>query len=175
MDGLFYWEGASMWSLETPWSELVLRAVIVFVFCFIVLRIWGRKHLTELSPFDFLLLLILAESVESSLMGEEKSVVGGMLTFGTLVLLNTLLNKVSFRFKKVEKIVEGEPDVLIKDGKVDEALLKKIQITQQELHEALREQGVLSVDEVKRGTLETNGKISIIKKEEGKPLKRTFH
>lgn len=164
-----------MWNLESEWQELVLRASAIFVFLFIVFRIWGKKHFGELTPFDFLLLLIMSEAVQNALIDDDKSVPAGFITVGTLMFLNIVLNKLVFHSRTAEKIIEGSPKVLIKDGRLNQKLMHKETITDRELHEALRMQGVMDVDEVFQATLEANGSISVVKKKDEPFMKRLFH
>jgi uncharacterized membrane protein YcaP (DUF421 family) len=155
-----------MWSMKVDILELIFRAAAVFTFLFIIFRLWGKKHFGQLTPFDFVLLLIISESVQNAIIGDDKSLPGGVITSSTMMLLNIILNKISSRSEKAERIIDGVPKVLVKDGKVDELMKKRETITDQELHEALRKQGVLDVDDVGLATIETNGEISVIKKED---------
>lgn len=161
-----------MWQLDTEWYELVLRALAVFSFLFIVMRLWGKKHFGEFTPFDFILLLIMSEAVQNALVENDKGVPAAFITIGTLVAMNIFLNKLTFYFRKAERIIDGTPEVLIKNGKINREMLNKQTITDQELHEALRMEGVLDVDEVFLAMMETNGKISVIKKKDEGFLKR---
>ena len=164
-----------MWSLETEWQELVFRAASIFAFLFIVFRFWGKKHFGELTPFDLILLLIMSEAVQNALIDDDKGVPAAFITIGTLVLLNIMMNKLAFHSRKAEKIIEGVPKILIKNGKLDQKLMNQETITDQELHEALRMQGVIAVDEVFQATLEANGSISVVKKKDESIIKRIFH
>lgn len=153
-----------MWSLTIEWQELILRSLCVFVFLFITFRIWGKKHFGELAPFDFLLLLIISESVQNALVVDDNSLTASFITILTLVLLNVFLGKVTFHSKKLEQLVDGEPSILIKNGKIIEDVRIKQTLTMQEVHQALRMEGVLKTEDVELATIETNGKISIVKK-----------
>lgn len=152
-----------MWTLTTPWYELVIRGTCIYFFMFVVLKIWGKKHLGEMAIFDFILLLFISEAVQNSLVDDDKSIVGGMIVILTFLSLNTLMNKLSYRFHSVEKFIDGEPTIIIKDGVINNSVLKKEQITQQELYEALRQEGVAEIKDVKQATLETNGHLSVVK------------
>lgn len=152
-----------MWTLTTPWYELVIRGTCIYFFMFVVLKIWGKKHLGEMAIFDFILLLFISEAVQNSLVDNDKSIVGGMIVILTFLSWNTLMNKLSYRFHSVEKFIDGEPTIVIKDGVVNNSVLKKEQITQQELYEALRQEGVAEIKDVKQATLETNGHLSVVK------------
>lgn len=155
-----------MWSLENNWFEIVLRGFFLFTFLFVTFRIWGKKHFSELSPFDFLLLLIISEAVQNALLNDDHSLSASFISVGTLVLLNALMGKMAFHFPQVEKIIDGTPKALVKNGKINEFIRKKLTITYCELYEALRLKGVKDIREVDLAMMETNGKISVIKKEE---------
>lgn len=152
-----------MWEINTSITELIIRASSVFAFLFLICRIWGRKHLGQLSPFDFILMLIISECFQSALQGEEKSITGEMVALTTLIALNIILSKTTFWSKTIEKIIDGEPKILILDGVVDEKLRKKESISYQDLYAALRLEGAGTIEGIKQATIETNGRISVIK------------
>lgn len=151
-----------MWDLDTPWYELFARGTAIFFFMFIVMKIWGKKHLGEMSSFDFILLLFISEAVQNSLVDDDKSIPGGMIVIATFLFWNSLLNKLTFRFRTLEKLLDGTPRVLVKNGKIDPVALKKEQITEQELFEAMRNEGVDELKKVKQATIETNGHLSVV-------------
>lgn len=151
-----------MWTLETPWYELVIRGTVIYFFMFILMRIWGKKHLSEVTTFDFILLLFISEAVQNSLVDDDHSLPGGMIVITTFLVWSTVLNKLTFRSRKLEVIIDGTPKIIVKDGKVQEDVIKKEEITEQELLEALRENGVLELKDVKQATIETNGHISVV-------------
>lgn len=155
-----------MWSLYRDWYEIVFRAFLVFTFLFITFRFWGKKHFGELSPFDFLILLIISEAVQNGLIADEKSLSASFISVFTLVSMNAVMGKLAFHSSKLEKIIDGEAKIIIKDGKINEELRKKETLTHNELKEALRMKGVNNYDDVAIGTIETNGKITVIKKED---------
>jgi uncharacterized membrane protein YcaP (DUF421 family) len=153
-----------MWTLTTPWYELVGRGFFIYVFMFILMRVWGRKHIGEMTAFDFILLLFMSEAVQNSLVDDDKSLFGGMIVVLTFVLLNTAINKLSYRFRWLEKVFEGTPKVLIRNGVIDRQELDHQKMTESELMEGLRLEGIEKVKDVKRATLESNGHISVIEK-----------
>lgn len=155
-----------MWTLKMDWVEIVFRAAIVFVFLLITFRIWGKKHFAELAPFDFLLLLIISEAVQNALIDTDDSLPASFISILTLILLNVFLGKLTFHSSLAERIIEGRPKTLIEKGRIDEVLRRKETISMQELYEAIRMKGVLEIDDVYLATIETNGKISIIRKED---------
>ncbi len=155
-----------MWSSETPVTELLIRAGAIFVFAMVIMRIWGKKHLSELNPFDLVIMLVMSESLQNALVGDDKSIFGGMISMTTLILLNVALNKSLYYFRPAERVIEGTPRIIIKGGEIDHKMLKLESMTMQDLHSALRQQGVMEAEEVEWGIMETNGKFSVIKKHE---------
>lgn len=155
-----------MWSMTTPEIEIIIRSASIFVFAMVVMRVWGKKHLSELNPFDLILMLIMSESLQNALVDDEKSITGGILSMGTLIILNVIVNRITFSSHKAEKFIDGTPKVLIKGGELDHKMLKQEKMTMQELHAALRQQGVMEPGDVEWGIIEPNGKFSVIKKQE---------
>lgn len=149
-------------SLKVPWWELVVRAVVVYGVLLTMLRLTGKRQVGQLSPFDLVLLLILANAVQNSMNAGDESLVGGLVSAATLVLLNFLVGFVTFRSKKLANIVEGTPRVLVHNGKLLEGSLEFAQIDRHELNAALRAAGVSHVGEVAVAMLENNGHVSVI-------------
>lgn len=154
-----------MWELTAPLSELIIRASVVYFVLFTMFKVWGKKHLSEMSPFDFIILLIMSEALQNSLISNESSITGGLIVVLTLMLLASFFGFLSFYSRKAEKILEGSPKVLIRNGKLMEDVLHNEKITIAELLESIRENGVLYLKDVALAMLEANGKISVIKKE----------
>jgi uncharacterized membrane protein YcaP (DUF421 family) len=153
-----------MWELSKPWWEFVARAAIIYVVVLILLRVGGKKQIGEMSPMDLVLLLILSETVQNAMNAGDESVTGGVLLASTLVGLSVATDRLSFKFKKFEKLLEGEPKVLVHNGKINKKNLDSEKITHRELAESLRQSEVLDISEVRYAILETDGKISVIKK-----------
>lgn len=151
-----------MFTLEYPWWEIIVRAVSVFIFVFLLFRIIGKKQLGEMSPFDFVLLLIVSESVNGALIGQDSSLVGGWISATTLIGLSYLIDTLVFKSRKIEKLVEGEPVFVIKNGQVIQKALDEAKITSRELLKSLRENNIENVSDVKFAVLETNGNITAI-------------
>src|SRR5438552_13275520 len=104
---------ARMWQLSIPWWELILRAVIVYAFLLILLRLSGKRQVGQLAPFDLVLLLVLSNSVQNSMNGGDNSLLAGLISAGALVLMNYLVGLATYRSKRLEALIEGRPDVLI--------------------------------------------------------------
>lgn len=153
-----------MFTLAVPWWELVLRALIVFSFLLIALRATGKRHMGQLAPFDLVLLLILSNAVQNSMNAGDNSLLGGLISAATLLLLDYIFGWITFKNKKASRIIEGQPQILVHNGKVFEKALTYEKMTREELETAIRKEGLKSVLEVEYAILENNGGISIIPK-----------
>jgi uncharacterized membrane protein YcaP (DUF421 family) len=153
-----------MWNLAVPWWELILRGLIVYVFLLCLLRITGKRQVGQLAPFDLVLLLVLSHAVQNSMNGGDNSLVGGLISATTLVVLNYLIGLAAYRSKKMERLIEGRPQVLIHNGTLFEDVMAKAQVTHHELETALRQAGCASISDVHFGMLENNGSISVTRR-----------
>ena len=151
-----------MWTMAIPVWELVLRGVLVYGFLLLLLRLTGKRQVGQLAPFDLVLLLVLSNAVQNSMNGGDNSLVGGLISATTLVLLNLVIGYATYRSKKLEGIVEGHPQVLIHNGKVFDHVVASAQLTHHELNAALRQGGCTCPEEVHLAILENNGSISVI-------------
>ena len=156
-----------MFQLSLPWWEYIVRAVVVYLFLLLGLRITGKRQISQFSSFDFILLLILSNSVQNSMNGGDNSLTGGLLLALVLIGLNWLLGIIVFKIRKVESFIQGKPEVLIHNGKIFEETMKKEKITHDEIYSVLRKNGLDKITEVKFLILETNGEMSVIKKDIG--------
>jgi uncharacterized membrane protein YcaP (DUF421 family) len=153
-----------MFNMAVPWWELILRSAVVYGFLLILLRLTGKRQVGQLAPFDLVLLLVLSNAVQNSMNAGDNSLIGGLLSAATLVLLNFVVGYATYRVKGLESLVEGRPQILIHNGKLFEDVVKKAHLTQHELHAALRRQGCMCVDEVRSAILENNGDITVVPK-----------
>ncbi len=144
--------------------EVVGRVVLVYVFLLIMVRVAGKREIGELSPLDFLAMLLLSETVSPALTAGDTSLPAAFAAAGTLVGLTTLVGWLSYRFRSFERLVDGTPRVVIDDGRIDEAVCRSERISPQELASALRKEGVGRLDAVQCATLEPNGRITVIRK-----------
>lgn len=157
MDGAF--------DLAMPWWQFVLRAAAVYIVLLVLIRLSGKRTMGQFTPFDMLLIVLLGNAVQNSLLGKDTSLVGGILLATTLIALNWLLGFVTARSRHAERMIEGEPVVLARKGKLYEAALKRELVSRADFYEAMREQGCTDIAEVKLALLETNGQISIVAKD----------
>ncbi len=127
-----------MWNLSLPWWEFVARALLVYGFLLIILRLTGKRQIGQMSPFDLVLLLVLSNAVQNSMNGGDNTVLGGMILATTLVLLNSVLGVLTFRYPLAQRLVEGEPEILIFKGKFVKQALEKEELTKDEIEGAMR-------------------------------------
>jgi uncharacterized membrane protein YcaP (DUF421 family) len=150
-----------MFNLAIPWFEFIIRGVIVYVFLLLLLRLTGKRQVGQLAPFDLVLLLVLSNAVQNSMNGGDNSLVGGLISAATLVVLNYAIGLSTDKNKKLEALVEGRPHVLIHNGRLFEDVLERSQMTHHELTAALRQAGCTCAEEVHSAILENNGSISV--------------
>ena len=151
-----------MWNPSVQTWELVIRAVVVYAFLLVLLRLTGTRQVGQLAPFDLVLLLVLSNAVQNSMNAGDNSLTGGLVSAATLVALNYLLGVLTQRNKRLEALVEGHAEVLIHNGKVVERVMDRVQLTHHELMAAVRQGGCASMDEVHLAVIENNGTISVI-------------
>jgi uncharacterized membrane protein YcaP (DUF421 family) len=144
--------------------DLVLRAVAVFVFIFLLTRIIGKRELSSLEPFDLILLIVLGDAVQQGLTQDDYSVTGAIIAVSTLALLQVFTSYLSFRVPFIRPVLEGEPTIIVQDGKPIERNLKRERLTVEEVAGEARQQQIASLDDVQWAVLETNGSISFIEK-----------
>lgn len=150
-----------MFHLALPWFEFVLRGAIVYGFLLVLLRLTGQRQVGQLAPFDLVLLLVLSNAVQNSMNGGDNSLVGGLISATTLVLLNWVVGFGTFRSKRAEALIEGRPQVLVHNGRLFEDVMTRAQLTHHELNAALRRAGCAFVEDVHSAILENNGSISV--------------
>jgi len=144
-------------------GEHLVRGVVVYFSLFALLRVIGKKHVGELAPFDLLVLLILSETVQNALVGDDKSLPGGLVSAATLVGLAYIMSFIAWRSKKVGRWLEGTPKILVRHGSVCRDTLDKERVSLSELVEALRQEGASNITGVRAAVLENDGKITIIR------------
>jgi uncharacterized membrane protein YcaP (DUF421 family) len=144
--------------------ELIARATVVYFALFFLLRFVGKKHVGQLSPFDLVILLIISETVDASLIGDDNSLTGGLISATTLIAIVQLIGYFTWQNKPTERRIEGLPRILVRNGKVDNKVMADEQVTRSELIEALRREGCSSLLSVRFAVLENDGSISIGKR-----------
>jgi uncharacterized membrane protein YcaP (DUF421 family) len=153
---------SNLFDMGEPWPEKVIRSVAVYLFLFIALRLAGKRELGNVSTGDLIVVLLLANTVQNAIIGDETSLVGGLAGAVILIALNKAIVAASYHNRRFRRMVDGIPVELVVDGEVDEAALSREKVTLDELAMAVREQSVAGFENVKRAVLETNGMISVI-------------
>ena len=144
--------------------DIVIRAAIAFSFVFLLTRVVGRRELSSLEPFDLIMLIMMGDLVQQGVTQSDYSVTGIFLAAGTLALMTVLVSYLRFRFKRLRPILDGEPLVILQDGKPIDANLRRERLTLEEVAQEARIQQIASLDEVEWAVLERTGQISFIKK-----------
>ena len=142
--------------------DLVLRATIIYVFLFALMRLIGRRELSQLQPFDVLLLVVLGDLITQGALQSDMSLTGAMLASGTFALLTVATSFLAYRFRRLRPVLEGEPLVVVVDGKVVEQNLARERLTIDDIQEEARANGIASLNDVRWAVLETTGRISFI-------------
>ena len=145
--------------------DIVIRAIVAFIFVFLLTRAVGRRELSSLEPFDLILLITIGDLMQQGVTQNDFSVTGMMLAVGTIALLTVLVSYLSWRFRSLRPVFEGEPLILVENGSFVDGNLARNRITREEVAGAARLQSIASIDDVRWAVLETNGQISFIKNE----------
>jgi uncharacterized membrane protein YcaP (DUF421 family) len=153
--------------------DIVLRSVAVYLFMVIALRIFGKKELSQLNTADIILILLISNSVQNAMVGSNSSLLGGITAAVALFIINFLFKKVMLNSKFIKGLMQDKPEILIHDGKIDFKALAKLDISSDELQEAMREHGVEFYKDVKLAMFEIDGNISVISGDTH--LKQTKH
>jgi uncharacterized membrane protein YcaP (DUF421 family) len=149
--------------------QIVLRTGVIYLLVLIGVRLSGKREVGQMTPFDLTLLLLLSNSVQNAMTGPDTSLLGGAVAASTLLILNYLVGNVAGGSRRFRKLVEGEPSLLVHDGKPIEEHMAREHVSMDELHRALREHGINSCDQVALAVLEVDGSISCLKYDEIKP------
>jgi uncharacterized membrane protein YcaP (DUF421 family) len=153
-----------MFALSLPVAEKILRPIIVYVFLIGGLRLAGKREMAQLNPFDLVVLLMLSNTVQNAIIGEDNSITGGMIGAATLLIVNHALVRYLYGHQALERLVEGDPDVLIDNGVIQMKALERELITVLALEAAAHKEGFASLDDVDRAILEPGGGICFIAK-----------
>jgi uncharacterized membrane protein YcaP (DUF421 family) len=142
--------------------DLVLRAAVVFFFVYLVTRVVGRRQLSELEPFDFILLVVVGDLVQQGVTQSDQSVTGALIVISTIALLSVFVSWISYRWRRIRIVTEGEPIVLVEDGRVIERNMARERITIEDVEEEARKAQITSVADLQWAILERDGHISCI-------------
>jgi uncharacterized membrane protein YcaP (DUF421 family) len=151
---------------KVPLLEIVLRVLLVYLFLLVMMRLFGKKEIGRWTPMEFLGMLLLARTVGPSLTGGDSSLPVAAVAATTLLGITFFLDYAVHRSRRLEKLIEGKPEVLIEDGHVSARVMKAEMLTEQQLMGALRREHLQSPEEVERAYIEPDGKITVIPKKE---------
>ncbi|PYT65789.1 MAG: DUF421 domain-containing protein [Acidobacteria bacterium] len=153
-----------MFVLGIPLLEKILRPIVIYAFLVISLRLSGKRELVQLNPFDLVVLLTLSNTVQNAIIGDDNTVLGGIIGATSLLATNYLVVRFLYDHRKLDQMVEGRADVLIENGKVRTQHLRKELITMPQLQAAAHKQGFSSLSEVEQCILEPGGTLTFLGK-----------
>lgn len=145
-----------------PLLFVVVRSAIIYFFIIFAIRIFGKRELSQLSVVDLVFILLISNSVQNAMVGPSTSLMGGILAAGTLFVVNFILEEFLYKSKSFSKFIQGEPLLLIYEGKIIQDHLKKAKISNEELEATVREHGVKDFSDVNLAVLERDGNISVL-------------
>lgn len=160
-------ELAALFSFSLSPLEIFIRGSAVYWFLFLLFRFVLRRDVGSIAIADMLLLVMIADAAQNAMAGEYRSIADGCLLVATLAMWNYLLDWLSFHFRAIRRLVEPQPLLLIRDGQLQRANMRRELVTREELESKLREQGVVELRRVRRAFLENDGEISLLVDEEG--------
>jgi len=159
----------SLFAPEIGIWEKVLRSVVVYLFMLLAFRFTGKRQVGQLTPFDLVVLLIISNVVQNAVIGPDNSLGGGLLGAAVILGLNYVVVELTFRSKRLRRLIEATPTLLIHNGHILYANLRKERVTLDDLHAALRRNGIADAEHVRVAVLEENGGISVIPHAAGGP------
>ena len=157
-----------------PILDIVLRSAVVYVVIMLGLRVLGKKHVGQLSIIDLVLILLISNAVQNAMVGEDTTLLGGIIAAVTLIILNLFFSFIAYRSRKIDEIIEGTPTLLIHNGQMIKKHLEQENISVEELERVIREHGIEKISEVKTAIMELDGTISVISKVENEKRIETF-
>ena len=160
MDKLWH----DMFVLGLPLVEKILRPVLVYFFLLIGLRLAGKRELAQLNPFDFIVLMTLSNTVQNAIIGDDNTLIGGMIGAAALLAINYTVIRLVRSSRRLQRLLEGRADVLVKNGHIQKDHLDREMITKAELVAAAHKQGIASLKDIDYCVLEPTGTISFIQK-----------
>ena len=156
-----FWHSATLHdmfaALNVPIVEKMLRPIVIYFFLVVALRIFGKRELTNINPFDFVVLLMLSNTVQNAIIGDDNSVSGGLIGAVTLLATNYLVVRFIFKHRRLDQLVEGNPTTLVENGKICKEGLAKELLTEAELLTVAHRQGFGSIEEIEHCVLEPGG------------------
>jgi uncharacterized membrane protein YcaP (DUF421 family) len=146
--------------------DLVIRTAVVFLVILVMTRAVGRRELSSMEPFDLILLVVIGDLVQQGVTQSDYSLTGAVTVISTMAVLSLITAYLSFRFKRLRPLLEGEPVLLVLDGRVLERNLRRQRMTREELASEARMQSISSLSEIRYAVLESNGRVSFLKRDQ---------
>jgi len=143
--------------------DIVVRSTVMFAAIFLLLRLLGKREIAEMTPFDMVLLIVMGDLIQQGVTHNDFSLTGAVLAISTFAFWSLVLNWLSFRFRWAEKLLDGKPSVIIRDGTVLKENLARTRITRSEIESEMRLAGISRMSDVAWAILEPDGKISFIR------------
>jgi uncharacterized membrane protein YcaP (DUF421 family) len=162
----------AMFALGPSVAEKMLRPVVVYVFLVILLRIFGKRELAQLNPFDLVVLLSLSNTVQNAIIGDDNSVTGGLVGAFALCAINYVVVRFLFKHRRLDQLIEGSPTVLVENGQLVRRGMAEELLTEADLVTIAHRQGFASIDEIERCVLEPGGTFFIQGKKPHGPARR---
>lgn len=150
--------------------DIVLRAMVMFVFLFGLLRLMGKRELGQMTPFELVVIIVMGDLIQQAVTQADTSLTGAILAVGTFAFLAILLSWISWRFPATQRLLEGEPRVIVRNGVIDRGALVRDRMTIDELEAEMRMAGIASLSMVAWAILETSGRISFIRSDDAPTL-----
>jgi uncharacterized membrane protein YcaP (DUF421 family) len=150
-----------MFVLNLPWIEKIARPIVVYFALVVLLRIFGKRELAQLNPFDLVVLLSVSNTVQNAIIGDDNSITGGLLGAVSLFAINYVVVRFLFRHRRLDQVLEGSPTTLISNGKVLRKQLSKELLTESELAAVAHKQGFDSIRDIESCVLEPGGNFFI--------------
>ena len=141
---------------------IVLRTIVVYLFIMVGFRLTGKREVGQLAPFDFALILLIANAVQNAMVGSDSSLAGGLTAAGVLLIMNWGLGRLALNHRRFERVLRGHARVLVSRGHVLDESLKAESLTHQDLMQALRENGCSAVEDCRLAVMEVDGTISVV-------------
>ncbi len=152
---------AHLFTLPVPLLEKIIRPILVYAFLVVLLRVFGKRELAQLNPFDLVVLLSLSNTVQNAIIGEDNSVAGGMVGALILLVTNYIVVRFLFRHRRLDQLMEGKPSILIKEGHLRKSEMAKELLTTAELQSVIRRQGFEGIHDIETCILEPGGAFSL--------------
>ena len=156
---------SDMFVLSVPILEKIVRPWLVYLFLLVGLRLAGKRELAQVSTFDLIVVLMISNTVQNAIIGDDNSVTGGLIGAASLLVLNALLVRLSYHHPWLDPVLEGRPTKLIDGGKLLQKNMRRELVTKDELKSSAHKQGFRDLEDVDRAVLETSGLITVVGKE----------